>query len=262
MNTELLMTEEKLNAAANKLRNYLTARGTNVNDIDCLDSPAKRLEAVSQIFFGRPYDDLHALLKDTDVPLNPAHAVSKGGSVLVLSVGSNILLGQDGHYIAATNPGTDMEISWPALRSQGQALAYVHQDIFREYAFPDSMASVEVEDDYEYIKLAEELGLFSEEPCLAWELMQVRRASRVWANDACAHELRTPEDMPRPLTPVSEHLEEHPMFEIILENDVGSWNYTLTAQDLAGAQYLGDNAWELNCEQAPEEPVTIQITAT
>lgn len=152
MYSALTMTEKKMKVAAKRLPLELASAGVDTSTM----GHAKTLDILSKTLFGKPFTEVKATLLAGS---EPAKAVLP--AVVEIEHGSNIILAIDGCYIAATNPGTDLEIPYHALAARAASEAAKHGVGVRNANL--SGLCVEVESDDEVVEMAERMGFFRPE---------------------------------------------------------------------------------------------------
>lgn len=156
VNPELVLTTKKLKAAAGRLSELLSEQNIHPEW-----NYTQRLNVLSECLFGRPYTEAKATLLDNNSEMSDDVA-----SVYLVTVGTNTLLVVNGEYKSATNPGTDMEVSYFDI---GNIASFIASDLgvkVKEYDMPEVLAEFPVEHDGAYVDMMREMGFFRPEGSL------------------------------------------------------------------------------------------------
>ena len=153
VNPELVVTEQKLKNASARFRAAIKEDGVALNW-----GANKFLNEFAKAFFGRPYEEAKATFFAEGQALHEAPK-----SVYLVRAGSNVILVENGAYVTATNPGTDMEMSEAHIQHMAASAASRVGVEVKNYTLPEAIAELPLDSDGEYVEFMERMGFFSAE---------------------------------------------------------------------------------------------------
>lgn len=246
VNPELVLTTKKLKAAAVRLSELLSEQNVHPGW-----NHTQRLNVLSECLFGRPYTEAKATLLDNNSEMSDDVA-----SVYLVNVGGNTLLVVNGEYEKATNPGTDMEISYFDIGNIALSIAsYLGVDV-KEYEMPEVLAELPVEHDGEYVDMMREMGFFRPEGSLfyAFHVAQLITVNGSTIDQASFMEIDNFEG-----TFDKNALAWDPVSS--MDEDMDVFEYAFTLGELCEARRVG-NGWTVHSKDRNEDVLIQTFTHT